>query len=175
MPRSILVHPRSLALSLIGIAGRAASAQGPHHQQQQPGAGGVQLVNQAGTSLTDIVDLIKTVARIVADIANASAEQSSGLDQINKALSQMDEVTQKDSALVEENAATAKTLERQAKAMDERVGFFQLDDDLADDAAPQAAAARAPTRPAAPKSVAKVAGGPVRQMRTALAAAVEEF
>jgi methyl-accepting chemotaxis protein len=46
----------------------------------------------------------------VADIANASAEQTAGIDQINKALSQMDELTQQNSALVEENAATAKTL-----------------------------------------------------------------
>ena len=65
---------------------------------------------------------------IVADIANASAEQATGIEQVNKALTQMDEVTQQNSALVEENAATAKTLEHQAKAMDERVAFFQLDD-----------------------------------------------
>jgi methyl-accepting chemotaxis protein len=68
------------------------------------------------------------VASIVADIANASAEQATGIEQVNKALTQMDEVTQQNSALVEENAATAKTLEHQAKAMDERVSFFKLDD-----------------------------------------------
>jgi len=88
---------------------------------------GVDLVNRAGTALTDIVDSIKKVAEIVADIANASAEQASGIEQVNKALTQMDEVTQQNSALVEENAATAKTLEHQAKAMDERVAFFKLD------------------------------------------------
>src|SRR5262249_23590349 len=83
---------------------------------------GVELVNQAETSLADIVRSIDTVAGIVAEIANASAEQASGVDQINKALTQMDEVTQQNSALVEENAATAKTLEQQAQAMDERMG-----------------------------------------------------
>ena len=67
------------------------------------------------------------MADIVADIANASAEQATGIEQVNKALTQMDEVTQQNSALVEENAATAKTLEHQAKAMDERVAFFQID------------------------------------------------
>jgi hypothetical protein len=51
-------------------------------------------------------------------------EQSNGVDQVNKALTQMDEVTQRNAALVEENAATAKTLEQQAKVMDERVGYF---------------------------------------------------
>src|SRR6185369_5663500 len=90
--------------------------------------GGVDLVNRAGTALTEIVQSIKSVADIVAEIAHASAEQASGIDQVNKALSQMDEVTQQNSALVEENAATAKTLENQAKAMDERVSFFRLDD-----------------------------------------------
>ena len=71
---------------------------------------------------------IKQVSDIVSDIATASTEQATGLDQINKALNQMDEGTQQNSALVEENAATAKTLELQSRAMDQFVGFFQLDD-----------------------------------------------
>jgi len=68
------------------------------------------------------------VADIVGHIATASAEQSTGIDQINKALTQMDEVTQQNSALVEENAATAKTLEEQAEAMTRQVTFFRIDD-----------------------------------------------
>ena len=63
---------------------------------------------------------------IVADIANASAEQATGIDQINKALTQMDEVTQQNSALVEENAATAKTLENQSSAVTERLSAFRF-------------------------------------------------
>jgi methyl-accepting chemotaxis protein len=89
---------------------------------------GVDLVNRAGTSLNEIVGSIKQVAAIVSEIAAASAEQAGGIDQVNRALSQMDEVTQQNSALVEENAATAKTLEQQSQAMDERVTFFRLDD-----------------------------------------------
>jgi methyl-accepting chemotaxis protein len=88
---------------------------------------GVELVHRAGASLNEIVKSIKKVADIVADIANASAEQADGIEQVNKALTQMDEVTQQNSALVEGNAATAKTLEIQAKAMDERVSFFKLE------------------------------------------------
>ena len=61
------------------------------------------------------------------NIAAASTEQATGLEQVNQALNQMDEVTQQNSALVEENAATAKTLEQQVKAMDERLAMFQLD------------------------------------------------
>ena len=152
---------------------------------------GVDLVNRAGTALTDIVESIKKVAEIVADIANASAEQASGIEQVNKALTQMDEVTQQNSALVEENAATAKTLEHQAKAMDERVGVFHIDaDEERGNAAKPvdsrerrpavAATAKAPAAPqrkqpvAAPKraAVGGNSGGPVRRMQAALATAV---
>src|SRR5581483_2766031 len=92
---------------------------------------GVALVNKAGASLGEIVASIKSVADIVAEIANASAEQASGIDQINAALNKMDEVTQQNSALVEENAATAKTLEEQQTAMTERVGFFRVEAEAA--------------------------------------------
>jgi methyl-accepting chemotaxis protein len=88
--------------------------------------GGVELVNRAGASLTEIVESIRNVAAIVTDIANASSEQATGIDQINKALNQMDEVTQQNSALVEENAATAKTLEDQQTAMSRQIGFFRV-------------------------------------------------
>jgi methyl-accepting chemotaxis protein len=87
---------------------------------------GVDLVNRAGTSLGEIVESIKKVAGIMSDIANASAEQATGLEQVSKALVQMDEVTQQNSALVEQNAATAKTLEDQQNAMRERMSFFSF-------------------------------------------------
>src|SRR6185295_14554902 len=87
---------------------------------------GVELVNKAGASLNEIVASIKKVAEIVADIAVASNQQATGIDQINVALTQMDEVTQQNSALVEENAATAKTLEQQSGAMNERVGIYKV-------------------------------------------------
>ena len=150
---------------------------------------GVELVNRAGASLTEIVESIKEVADIVAGIANASAEQASGIEQVNKALTQMDEVTQQNSALVEENAATAKTLEHQAKAMDERVSFFKLASTAEERQAAQPAAARAqrpaPETPsrgpaakqqpaAAPKrAAAGNTGGPVRRMQAALATAIK--
>jgi methyl-accepting chemotaxis protein len=126
---------------------------------------GVQLVNRAGTSLKEILEAIKQVADIVADITHASTEQASGIEQINKALAQMDEVTQQNSALVEENAATAKTLERQSAAMDERVGAFRLDADASTAAAPS------PRRAVAGSAVAR---GPARQIQSALAAVVAE-
>jgi len=86
---------------------------------------GVDLVNRAGAALNEIVGSIRKVNEVVASIAGASTEQSAGIEQVSKALAQMDEATQQNSALVEENAATARTLEEQAKAMDERVAVFQ--------------------------------------------------
>ena len=152
---------------------------------------GVDLVNKAGASLSEIVDSIKKVAEIVSDIANATSEQASGIEQVGKALTQMDEVTQQNSALVEENAATAKTLEHQAHAMDQRVAFFQIDDsarvaqstqpvetrDLRPGApVPLRGPAAAKKQPAAaPKRAsagANGSGGPVRRMQTAIATAV---
>src|SRR5712671_6747950 len=90
--------------------------------------GGVELVNKAGGALAEIVESINQVAHIVADIASASSEQATGIEQVNKALTQMDEVTQQNSALVEENAATAKTLADQSGAMGEQVTFFRSED-----------------------------------------------
>ena len=70
------------------------------------------LVNKAGAALAEILGSIKSVTAIVSEIAGASAEQASGLDEVNESLSQMEAVTQQNSALVEENATTAKLLEQ---------------------------------------------------------------
>ncbi len=87
---------------------------------------GVALVNQAGEALTRIVEQIRDVSGIVGDIARTTNEQALGIDQVNQALTQLDEVTQQNSALVEENAATAKTLEHQSSDMAQRVSYFKL-------------------------------------------------
>jgi methyl-accepting chemotaxis protein len=85
---------------------------------------GVELVNRAGSSLQEIVESIKKVAEIVTGIASASNQQSAGIEEVNQALNRIDEVTQQNSALVEESAAAAKMLEEQAKTMEEQVSFF---------------------------------------------------
>jgi len=129
---------------------------------------GVELVNRAGTALTEIVESIKKVAEIVADIANASVEQATGIEQVNKALNQMDVVTQQNSALVEENAATTKALEHQAGAMIQQVSFFRVEaSDGTVTRGPAAAAHAAPTQ--APPVQKR--GGIVGRGQTALAAA----
>ncbi|WP_430395769.1 methyl-accepting chemotaxis protein [Ferrovibrio sp.] len=75
---------------------------------------GSDLVNKAGASLTEIVDAIKQVSVIVAEITTASIEQSSGLEQINTAIANMDETTQRNGALVEETSAASQALSTQA-------------------------------------------------------------
>ena len=136
---------------------------------------GVDLVNRAGQSLGEIVASIKSLTTIVSDIAAASAEQSSGIDQVNRALSQMDQVTQQNSALVEENAATAKTLEHQAAAMSERVGTFKLhangDVDAPAASAPAPLAKR--SGPAPVHRAGEANRGPVGRMQTNLATALK--
>jgi methyl-accepting chemotaxis protein len=109
---------------------------------------GVELVNQAGTALAGIVDSIKEVAGIVSGIAAASSEQATGFEEINRALSQMDEATQQNSALVEENAATAKTLENQANVMTSTVSFFCIDQAVARNEPNKATRARSAARAA---------------------------
>jgi methyl-accepting chemotaxis protein len=126
---------------------------------------GVELVNKAGGALAEIVASINQVAAIVADIANASNEQATGVEEVNKALTQMDEVTQQNSALVEEATATAKTLDQQAQAMSERVSFFRIDDG----AEPARAATRAQRLQVAarPPAGAAAKARPARRMITA--------
>jgi methyl-accepting chemotaxis protein len=140
---------------------------------------GVELVNRAGTALTEIVGSIKRVAEIVSEIASASAEQATGIDQINTALSQMDEVTQQNSALVEENAASVKTLEQQSQMMDTQVSIFRVGESgkgaAAAVASPAPQVARTPRPVSRPKPVYRTNGrGPVAGMQAAVATAFRE-
>ncbi|MBS4049182.1 MAG: methyl-accepting chemotaxis protein, partial [Alphaproteobacteria bacterium] len=77
-------------------------------------------------SLAEIVGAIKKVADIVAEIAAASREQATGLEQVNTAVGSMDEMTQRNGALVEETSASAQALAGQAKQLAQLVGFFRL-------------------------------------------------
>jgi methyl-accepting chemotaxis protein len=91
---------------------------------------GSKLVGEAGRTMDDIVNSVRQVTDIMADIASASAEQSSGIEQVNQAVNQMDEVTQQNAALVEEAAAAAESLEEQAETLAQTVAQFRLDSDI---------------------------------------------
>ncbi len=88
---------------------------------------GNRLVDQAGRTMEEVVTSIKRVAKIMAEISDASREQSSGIEQVSLAVSQMDEVTQQNAALVEEAAAAAESLEEQALGLAQAVSVFRLD------------------------------------------------
>ena len=135
---------------------------------------GARLVDQAGATMKEIVTSIQRVTDIMGEITTASQEQTSGLDQINQAIGQMDDITQQNVALVEEAAAAAGSLQDQASMLSKVVGVFTLD------AAPnrrpvQAALARpaaAPPRTPAPRAAIaqKVAVAPPARKKVAAGA-----
>jgi len=88
---------------------------------------GTMLVEEAGKTMGEVVSSVRRVSDIVAEISAASAEQSSGIGQVNQAIVQMDGVTQQNAALVEEAAAAAESLQQQAATLVALVGAFRLD------------------------------------------------
>jgi len=87
---------------------------------------GTVLVDQAGSTMTEVVASIKRVSEIVAAISTASAEQSTGVSQVGEAVSQMDRTTQQNAALVEESAAAAESLQAQAQELVGAAAVFKL-------------------------------------------------
>ncbi|MBE9609512.1 MCP four helix bundle domain-containing protein [Chitinilyticum litopenaei] len=134
---------------------------------------GSKLVGEAGTTMAEIENSIKRVTDIMAEISSASIEQSSGIEQVNQAVIQMDEVTQQNAALVEEASAAAESLQEQAQTLAQAVSAFKLERSSLRLAAPApvhaAPAKPAPALPAASKP-AKPAGMPVRAVKAKPAA-----
>jgi methyl-accepting chemotaxis protein len=89
---------------------------------------GSALVGEAGTTMEEIVDGIRRVADIMGEISAATGEQTLGIEQINEAISQMDQTTQQNASLVEEAAAASETLQRQAGELADAVRVFKLED-----------------------------------------------
>ena len=87
---------------------------------------GSMLVAQAGSTMNDIVASVQRVSDIITEITAASSEQSVGIDEINRAIGQMDAVTQQNAALVEEAAAAAESMQNQAHRLAEVVSVFKL-------------------------------------------------
>ena len=87
---------------------------------------GTTLVDQAGVTMTDLVDSIKRVTDLMSEISAASSEQAAGVSQVGEAVTQMDQVTQQNAALVEEMAAAASSLKSQAGELVQTVAIFKL-------------------------------------------------
>jgi uncharacterized phage infection (PIP) family protein YhgE len=105
------------------------------------------LVDQAGITMTEVVSSIRRVTDIMGEISAASHEQSQGVAQVGEAITQMDQATQQNAALVEESAAAADSLKTQAQQLVQSVAVFKL----APESAPgDELTARFATRAAAP-------------------------
>jgi len=89
---------------------------------------GAALVDEAGATMGEILDSIKRVTGIMGDISSANREQTMGIEQINNAITQMDEVTQKNAALVEEAAAAAASMQSQSSSLASLVAVFKLNE-----------------------------------------------
>ena len=87
---------------------------------------GTKLVGDAGATMNEVVDAAKRVSAIIAEITHAATEQSQGIGQVNTAVSQLDQVTQQNAALVEESAAAAESLKLQAQQLAGTVQRFRL-------------------------------------------------
>lgn len=86
---------------------------------------GTHLVNRSGETLSDLVESVENVSRIISELSVATVEQETGIRQVNSAVTQMDEMTQQNSALVEEATAASKNMASQAQAMAKSIGFFR--------------------------------------------------
>ncbi|WP_372381455.1 methyl-accepting chemotaxis protein [Xanthomonas sp. NCPPB 1754] len=132
-------------------------------------AEGSLLVHSAGTTMAEIVTSVQRVTDIMGEISAASQEQSAGIEQVNQTVTQMDETTQQNAALVEEATAAARALEEQALGLTEAVAVFKTDSSDASQAS--RAASRRPTAAPALSARAAAAGrAPAATLRAVVAA-----
>ena len=119
-------------------------------------------VNEAGQTMEEVVTNFQKLSALVTEIAEASQEQSGGIEQVTQAVGQMDEVTQQNAALVEEAAAAAESLQEQSQSLVQAVSLFRLDGNAA---APQGGARPFAGPAALPSSAVRVASFPARQAK----------
>jgi methyl-accepting chemotaxis protein len=124
-----------VASEVRNLAGRSATAAKEIKELIQDSVRKVEdgsvLVTQSGMTLEQIVASVKKVSDIVAEIAAASREQSSGIEQVNRAVMQMDELTQQNAALVEQATAASQAMAQQAGELNEMMGRYHLSESLA--------------------------------------------
>jgi methyl-accepting chemotaxis protein len=88
---------------------------------------GSSLAQVAGDAMVTLVQSVQNVQGIIGEISHAAREQAEGIDQVNVAVGQLDQMTQQNAALVEESAAAAQSLQQQAAALAEAISVFKLD------------------------------------------------
>jgi methyl-accepting chemotaxis protein len=156
---------RSLAQRSAGAAREIKALIDDSVQQVETGA---KLVQQAGTTMAEVVASVRGVTDIMGEITSASQEQSSGIEQVNQAITQMDQVTQQNAALVEEAAAAAQSMQEQAAHLAQVASGFRL----ASAQGPAAPAVAEPTYAPAPVKRVQVRATPVTRATAPLKAAV---
>jgi methyl-accepting chemotaxis protein len=121
-----------VAAEVRSLAQRSATAakeiKGLINDSAQKVKAGSALVDTSGKTLEEIVTSVRRVTDIIAEISAASQEQSQGIDQVNRAVAQMDNVTQATAAQTEQVSATAQSLANQSEQLQSLVGRFRLDD-----------------------------------------------
>lgn len=120
----VATEVRSLAQRAAAAAGEIKNLIGDSVEKVEDGT---RLVADAGRTMEEIVTAIRGVTKIMSEISSASSEQTMGIEQVNQAIGQMDDVTQQNAALVEEAAAAAETLEDQARSLANTVKYFNLE------------------------------------------------
>ena len=122
-------------------------------------AAGSKLVNDAGATMSEIVDSVRRVTDIMSEITAASSEQTAGIEQINEAVAQMDQVTQQNAALVEQAAAASASMQEQTAKLAEAVSVFRIDGSAVApvEASVQPVVRAAPARPALAKPATRAA------------------
>jgi methyl-accepting chemotaxis protein len=119
---------------------------------------GTQLADQAGTTMNEIVQNARKVTDIIGEITTASQEQTNGIEQINQAIMQMDDVTQQNASLVEEAAAASRSLQDQASSLTQIVSIFKLEVNSVEHPALTGSAPRAALQAPATPALAKNQG-----------------
>ncbi len=123
-----------VASEVRSLAGRSATAakeiKGLIQDSVRKVEDGAARVTQSGHTLEEIVASVKKVSDIVAEIAAASREQSAGIEQVNRAVVQMDALTQQNAALVEEATAAAQNMAGQARELGENIGRYRVGHDM---------------------------------------------
>ena len=139
-----------VATEVRNLAQRSASAakeiKGLIDDSVDKVSAGNKLVEQAGATMQQVVDSVQRLSGIIGEITDASEEQRVGIEQVNEAITQMDQVTQQNAALVEEAAAAANAMQEQARQLSQSVQVFRLHDAGAAVAMPAAMHAAPPPR-----------------------------
>lgn len=110
-------------------AGAAKEIKGLINDSVEKVDEGSRLVDDSGKTLEEIVNAVKKVSDIIAEIAAAGMEQSAGIEEVNRAITQMDEMTQQNAALVEEATAASESMNEEAKIMSELMEFFTIEEE----------------------------------------------